>query len=85
MVHAFLASRFDVKTPSLLVVLGQMAKDVVIASARDAVAAMSVGENTSPAHLPCIAVYLPSLAELLRDPALKHSIWPAVKAAHNIR
>ena len=85
MVHAFLASRFDVKTPSLLVVLGQMAKDVVIASAEDAVAAMSVGENASPAHLPCVAVYLPNLAELLRDPALKHSIWPAVKAAHNIR
>ena len=81
MTHAFLASRFEVTTPTLLIVMGRVASDMVITAPQSDSGAMAFGESASPSHLPCAAVYLPSLAELLREPTLKYAIWPAVKAA----
>ena len=81
MTHAFLASRFEVITPKLLIVMGRVASDMVITAPQSDSGSMAFGESASPSHLPCAAVYLPSLAELLREPTLKYVIWPAVKAA----
>lgn len=77
MVHAFLASRFEVLPPKLVIAMGNTAARLVLALSADA--SVEHAKCYTHEHLPCAVVALPSLAELLKQPLLKRYIWPALK------
>ncbi|MDZ7922629.1 MAG: hypothetical protein U5M23_00920 [Marinagarivorans sp.] len=90
MTQAFLASRFEMAAPKVIVVMGEMAASIVLNKALlnqkelnqkelNQAAPDNYGTPITSAHLPCPAVCLPSLAQLLKEPLLKRFIWLALK------
>lgn len=74
MTLAFLASRFEVVEPKLVVALGGMAVKMIVQQE-----GYELGQSHSVAHLPCPVMVLPSLTEFLKQPLLKRHLWPALK------
>lgn len=74
--QAFLASRCTNAAPKLLLVMGKTAMQMLSETEH----LPKYGTSLSVAGLACPVVYLPSLAELLKEPTLKHYIWPAVRS-----
>ncbi len=79
MTQAFLASRFEISAPKALVVMGEAAATMVLGLKDIKVEGGGYGTTTTPPHLPCPTIYLPSLAQLLKEPLLKRYIWAALK------
>jgi hypothetical protein len=79
MAQAFLGSRFDAVKPSLLVVMGRLAKNIILDTGPEMIDDDAVyGLQQSIGSLPCSHVVLPSLSQLLREPLLKRHIWSAL-------
>lgn len=75
MTQAFLNSRFEKAAPTLIIIMGEQAFNVV---AGDQMRTPEYGQWVEATHLSSRAVYLPSLTQLLNEPLLKRFIWPAI-------
>lgn len=72
--QAFLASRCSNSPARLMLILGDTAMQMVGQTDR----VPDYGAVITISGMPTPAIFLPSLAQLLKEPALKRFIWPAV-------
>lgn len=82
MTQAYIASRFAKTQPKRLFLMGESAFNMLAFDSADTTTFTGelpdYGAVLTPSHLPCRAVYLPSLAQLLNEPLLKRFIWQAI-------
>ena len=78
MVQAFLRARFDHKPAQTVWLMGEAACRAVCGEG--ALFSECMGQMRDVNDLSCLAVILPSLADMLKTPALKAPAWHAIKA-----